>query len=306
MLEKCINLIKVSNEGSGFISLISLFITVLTLVFASKVIWVIFLVIIASLGLWYFFNEHIKNNNRIVVGSIALISIIILLGLWVQRYYFSDPAIFSFTQWFNLIFEDNFVWGNLSEDQNFRWWNKDDSITNSLNQWITLKTNSAISQVYPIFQDLRKINRDYILLSEFYLPEGARVSTQFMNTQGVDSNLYLWFHYQECVLNAFQWTTIKDENYNKWYGSYLYERWPIWPPDFNKKEVSSGNYFMLVSITNNIFSCYIQKEGESNYTTVTKDRTLKYSNLWGPALSRIADGISSFPKILNFKLYLRK
>lgn len=304
MSDKIEKLIKWSNKNSGFITLVGLIITVLTLVLWNKYIGTLFLLSLITGWIWYFFNEHLKNNNKIIIGTVTTVSLILLAWIWVYNFFYSSSKIFDLTKWFELKFEDKFIWWNLAENKNFPWKNKDNEITNAIDGGITLKTSAALGQKYPIFQNLKNIQRDYILASKFYLPDGARVGTQFMNTQWTDSDKYLGYHFQECVLTTFK-GDFNGDYYNKGYGDYLYERKPAgWA--FNKQEMTPWNYFMLVSVSWTSFSCYIQKEWEKNYTTVVKDKELKYFNLWWPALSQMVDGVSFAPKVLNFKLYIRK
>lgn len=281
-------------------------------IFGNKFFWILLLFLAIWAGIWFIYKDRLLRYGKItIVGLVVISSLVLVWTIW--SYFWLNqnkanppPVILNLTDWFELLFEDSFTWWNLSENSNFQWWNKDDKVTNSLGSWVTIKTSSALYQSYPIFQDLQRINRDYILLNKFYVPEGSRVSTQFMNTQKIDSDLYLGFHFQECVLNAYKWTTTKGEEYNKWYWSYLYERKPVWPPNFNKNEISPWVYYMLVSVTSGSFSCYIQKDWDQNYITVVKKGVLKYTNLGWPALSRMTEWLSSYPKILDFKLFLRK
>lgn len=266
-----------------------------------------FIVLTILVILWLLWKDHLLRYSKILLISFVIISIGFLL--WIIGSYawskYSSPAIFNLTKWFEIVFEDAFEWWNLSNNPSFIWWNKDDKMTNSEDKKVTLKSSSAAHQVYPIFQNLKNLNRDHILLTKFYLPDGARISTQFMNTQGIDSDIYLDYHLQECILSSYKWV-YNWENYSKWYWEYIYERRPVAWGSFNKTEVTPGIYYMLVSVSSNKFSCYIQKEWENDYLTVINNKELRYTNLGWPTLSRMIDGSAYLPKILDFKLYARK
>lgn len=306
MFKEKINIIKdCCNSNSWFAAVIIFLLWIPTYFFWNKLVWGIIFLVVFLWWVWFFFNDHLKRLNKIVLALAMFLSLLFLGYIWYSFFFIKEPKIMELTQWFSLKFEDKFIWWNLSENSNYKWWNKDNVIINSSSGWITLKTSSALYQQYPIFQDLRKIDRDYLLLSKFWVPEGSRVSTQFMNTQSMNSDLYLGYHFRECVLSAFKWVVPKVGEYKKGYWSYLYERGPIGPPDFNVADIVSWNYYMLVFVSGWSFSCYIQRDWDDNYVTAVKDVKLMYSNLGWPTLSRWSNG-SSYPQLLNFKLYVRK
>ena len=305
MKNKIKYLIHLSNENSGFIALIIAIIGIFGFVFWNQPVWIICLLLLAISWVGYFFFDHLKRLNKIIIWVLSIVSIVTLLLLWIYKIYYSDPKIFTLTKWFEVIFEDEFIWWNVSNNPSYPWWNKDNQMTNSEDKRVTLQSSAQLHQVYPIFQNLKNINKDHILLTKFYLPDGARISTQFMNTQGIDSDQYLGYHFQECILSSYKWIH-NWENYSKWYWEYIYERGPIAWGSFNKTEVIPGIYYMLVSVSSKKFSCYIQKEWADDYFSVINNKELKYTNLGWPALSRMIDGNTYLPKILDFKLYARK
>lgn len=272
-------------------------ISILSYLFFS---WRVFLVIliISIIITTYSFKETILKHWKI---SFSVILWFCFIGWSFYSFASRTEKILELTEGFSLVFEDTFEWGNYQvKNEGYSWKDKDGHFAQKDDN-LSLKTSAALHQIYPLFQDLKKINRDYILITKFYLPDSARVSTQFMNTMSMDSDEYRGFHFQECVISAYS-----GEGYSKWYGDYLYEYRPKDWTGWEKANIEPGNYTMLVKVSGNKFSCYFQAENEKTYTMIFNNKVLKYQNIGWPALSRNVDGSQYTPQILDFKFYLRK
>lgn len=219
------------------------------------------------------------------------------------NYFYWNPKIYDLTKWFNLKFEDNFEWWNLKNDDNFKWIIKDNKFTNSNKNWKTLITSSIEERWYPIFQELKELKWDRLIISKFYLPDWWRIWLQFANTKWQKNKEVFEDHYQECRVSSYDWIWVNSRmQYHKWVWDLLYKRKVIYWP-FNDINITSWNYYILAIVSNNKLSCYYQEEWDKNYKEIIVDKPLEFENLWGPVITRFIDDKNSYPIILDFKLY---
>lgn len=305
MLDKFNFLKKWSNENSGFITFILWVVTVLTLVFWNQSVWIAFLFILSSIWIWYFLKDHLKEKNKFIIGVITVLSISLLIFLWIQKVFYASPKIFDLTKWFDLKFEEIFNWWNLSKNNTYLWIKKDDQFTNWSWNYLTLGSSSKLTRTYPLYQNLKSFDRDVILLSKFYLSEWAKIWIQFANTKTFDVPTILEDHFNECRIQSIEWKILWD-TYNKWFWNCIYKRGCQSNDKFTKSEITPWNYYILAKISWTKLSCYFQKEWDKEYKTIIEDKEMEFQNLWWPVMARMIDGEQFYPRVLSFKLYLRK
>lgn len=286
------------------------FITAWSFVIWQFSIWIIFLLVSViyiiyhfSDKIWNFYNlklkEKINKFWKLKFFWIVWFIIFTLFWTWVYSYYFSELKIFTLIEWFDLKFEDNFEWWNISNNDDFKWIISDNQFANWDNNSKTLKTSSLKERGYPIYQDLKDLSWEKILLTKFYLPEAARIWIQFVNTNWFESNEKQKNNFQECRIQTFEWVR-NWMNYSRWYWDIIYRK--EWP--FQKEEdITEWNYYLLAKISWNKLSCYFQKEWEKDYKEIILNKDISFENWWWPIITRFIDDKRNYPEILEFKLY---
>lgn len=252
--------------------------------------------------------KHLRNLPHIFKLKQIYLFILILfliLALWITYFLkkIQEPKIYDVANGYKLLFQDDFEWWNMYEWNNHKWIIKDNKFINWDNNSLTLKSAWLNERGYPIYQNLKYINADHILVSKFYLPEWSRIWLQFANTTSFESDEILDLHYQECRISSFAWTR-NNIDYYKWYWGYLYKRW--WEDDdYEKIDVLPWNYYMLAKISWNSISCYIQKEWEDSYKTIVNNERLEFQNLGWPVITKFVDNKNNYPELLEFRLYVK-
>ena len=291
----------------------------LIIIFWSKTIWGLFLLISCAYFIFHFW-EHLKNywdlilkyissklkiqDTRKILYWIIIFFILILLWIWALVIFWnSQPKIYDLTEDYKIKFQDNFEAWNISNSDDYKWIVKDNKFINWDKDSLTLKSAWLNERGYPIYQNLKHINADHILLSKFYLPEWWRIWLQFANTTSFESNEILDLHYQECRIASFRWN-INNKEYFPWYWGYLYKRWGK-DDDYEKVDVIPWNYYILAKISWSNISCYIQKEWENFYKTIVSNEPLNFQHLGGPVITKFVDNKNNYPELLEFRLYTK-
>jgi hypothetical protein len=305
MKEKFLLLKSWLNNNSWFVQFIWLMIGYLLLFLPNKIFGIALIVIILFFWLWYFFKDHIKEKNKIIIIITTIFAIITLLFMWINKLFFSNFKILKMVNWYDLKFEDTFKWWNFSSNENFIWIKKDDQFTNWIWDTITLTDSSLKARWYSIYQDLKKYSWEKILITKVYLPNWTRAWIQLVNTIKYDSNDILNNYYEECRIHSFNWKFNWD-NFKEWYWACTYKNNGCQKVDkFTNIQISPWIYYILAKISWDKLSCYFQREWEKDYKTIIENKKIDFQNLWWPMISRIRDWKDFFPKILDFKLYIK-
>jgi len=289
----------------------------LIIIFWSKTIWGLFLLISCAYFIFHFW-EHLKNywdlslkyigsklkikDTKKILYWIIIFFILILLWLLVFIVLWnSKPKIYDLTQGYNLNYKEEFnidsVWSN------WVWFYEDwenEFITNDI--WAkTLNTNAKKQRTYALFQDLRDVSGQQILMWKFKLREWWKVWIRFVNTLWANSDQIRENHSNECVLQYY-----KTDSISMWYGHQVTKSNFLWNEStFQDKDLSEWTYYVLAKIWWDTFSCYYQKESSDQIYEIIKDKKIIFQNLWWPLLAKYIDAKNSYRELLEFRLYTK-
>jgi len=289
-------------------------ITALWFVIWTFSVWIIFLVISFSYVIYHFFweklssfyknklEERINNFWKVKVFSL-LFFIVFIIPIIIYFNYDKKAKIYDLASDYDLIFEEKFNWKNIIENNTFKWIYQDSNneFTTSEEWYKTLKTSSYKQRWYWIFQDLRKLEWERILVWKFNLKEWWKVWIRFMNTKDLYSNEIMEKHNNECIIQFYDsentwigiWHHVTKNNF-KWNES-----------SFDYKKLTEWNYYILAKISWRQFSCYYQKEWEEQINEIIANKDIIFENLWWPVITKYIDDKKSYPEILEFQLYTK-
>jgi len=252
------------------------------------------LLLLICFGLWIFLKHKWTEFNKKIVYIVSSLSVIVIISFFMISFLTSKPAIVSIVDWYDIILSESLEGGNFQNNFII----SDDQFASTNSNSKTLKVSSFKERAYTIFSDLKWITGDKILLWKFKVNWPSRFGFRLMNTTAFDSNEIRNDHFNECVLSSYDGDKIK-----KWYSHFIYKRWVDNKSSFQKADINEWIYYVLLKLSEWKISCYFQKEWNENYTEIIVNQDMVFENLGWPTMTRYIDDSTSFPELLEFKLY---
>lgn len=288
----------------------SLLLALLSLVFPPLLTYLgVKIWLIVSLCIWIIFafiylivKFHKKLQRYLISG-------VIIFFTWYAIFIFCynpNPLIFWLAEWYSLRFEDEIKSGNLLLNKKFPWTYKQDGFENGQGEGIfadslTIKSWAYPERKYVIYQDIRKYNGDYILISKFYLKDKSSIGFDFIKevepwTRGSS--------YQSCGITTQNWVNWawfiinNSSNYIDFFNGQIMDY-----TEAQRGKFTEWSYYILAKVENWKLSCFYQKDWESSYNSIVSNVWLKMNELAGPKLIKYSATDEPKPYLLDLWIY---